>query len=153
MPLLSAYLGFNGNCAEAMRFYERVLDGKIEMMMTNGESPVSGQVPPGNENRVMHARLALDQGVLMAGDAMAGCEPYEGMKGFSLSLSYTDPQEGRKVFEALSEGGTVKMPLQKTFWAEAFGLLTDRYGTPWIINGGMIDVPQPASTESHKAQP
>jgi PhnB protein len=141
MPQLNAYLGFDGNCAEAMRFYERVLGGKIEMMMTTGESPMREQIPPGNEGRIMHARMALDQYVLMAGDAMVGCgEPYQGMKGFSLTLSYPSAAEAKPVFEALSEGGKITMPLQKTFWAESFGMLTDRFGTPWIINGGLIDV-------------
>lgn len=140
MPLLNAYIGFDGNCAEAMRFYERVLGGKIEMMMSNGESPMCDQMPPGNENRIMHARLILDQGVLMAGDAMTGSgEPYPGMKGFSLTLSYAKAAEAKPVFDALSEGGKVTMPLQKTFWAESFGMFTDRFGTPWIINGGLVD--------------
>jgi PhnB protein len=140
MPQLNAYLGFGGNCAEAMRFYERVLGGKIEMMMTNGESPMRHQMPPGNEDRVMHARMVIDKDVIMAGDAMVGCEPYQGMKGFSLTLSYASAAEAKPVFEALSEGGKITMPLQKTFWAESFGMLTDRFGTPWIINGGLIDV-------------
>jgi PhnB protein len=140
MTMLNAYLGFDGNCAEAMRFYERVLGGKIEMMMTCAQSPMRDQVPPGNEDRVMHARLAIDGGVLMAGDAIGNCEPYEGMKGFSLTLSYPTAAEAKRVFEGLSEGGTVRMPLNKTFWAETFGMLTDRFGTPWIINGGLVDV-------------
>ncbi len=141
MPMLNAYLGFDGNCAEAMRFYERVLGGKLEVLMTCGESPMRDQVPPGNENRVMHARLVIDQAVLMAGDSMIGRgEPYQGMKGFSMTLSYPDPQEAAKVFEALGVGGKVTMPLTKTFWAETFGMLTDRFGTPWIVNGGLIDV-------------
>jgi PhnB protein len=151
MPLLNAYIGFDGNCAEAMRFYERVLGGRIEMMMTNGESPMRDRIPPGSENRVMHARLVLDQGMLMAGDAMVGCEPaYEGMKGFSLALSYEKAAEANTVFEALSEGGKVTMPLQKTFWAESFGMLTDRFGTPWIINGGLNE-PVTASRQAGQA--
>jgi PhnB protein len=145
MPLLNAYIGFDGTCADAMRFYERVLGGKIEMLMTNGESPMRDHIPSGNEHRVMHARLVLDQGVLMAGDTMVGgCEStYQGMKGFSLTLSYGTAADAVPVFDALSEGGKVTMPLQKTFWAESFGMLTDRFGTPWIINGGLID-PQAA---------
>jgi PhnB protein len=140
MPQLNAYLGFDGTCAEAMHFYERVLGGKIEMMMTNGESPMRDQMPPGNEDRVMHARLAIDGGVIMAGDAMGGCEPYQGMKGFSLTLSYASAGEAKPVFDALSEGGMITMPLQASFWAESFGMLTDRFGTPWIINGGLVDL-------------
>lgn len=140
MPQLNAYLGFDGNCAEAMHFYARVLGGKLEMMMTCAQSPMLDQVPPGNEDRVMHARMVIDQTVIMAGDAMGGCEPYQGMKGFSMTLSYASAAEAKPIFEALSEGGKVTMPLHKTFWAESFGMLTDRFGTPWIINGGLIDV-------------
>jgi PhnB protein len=136
MLQLNAYLGFDGTCAAAMRFYERALGGKIEMMMTNAQSPMADQMPPGSGERIMHARLALDNGVLMAGDTPPG-RPYEGMKGFSLALTYPTAGEAKDVFNTLAEGGQVTMPLQKTFWAEAFGMLTDRFGTPWIINGGM----------------
>ena len=135
MPTLDAYLFFNGNCAEAMRFYERTLGGKLEMM-THAQSPIAGQTPPGSADRIMHARLALDDRSLMASDSMAG-QTYGGMKGFSLSLIYPTTAEAKRIFDALAEGGQVTMPLQKTFWAEAFGMLTDRFGTPWMINGNM----------------
>jgi len=135
MPTLDAYLFFNGNCAEAMRFYERSLGGKLEMM-THAQSPIAGQTPPGSADRIMHARLALDDRSLMASDSMAG-QTYGGMKGFSLSLIYPTTAEAKRIFDALAEGGQVTMPLQKTFWAEAFGMLTDRFGTPWMINGNM----------------
>jgi PhnB protein len=85
----------------------------------------------------MHARLVLDNGVLMAGDAMPGCSPYEGMKGFSLALTYDEASAARDVFARLGEGGSVTMAMESTFWADAFGMLVDRFGTPWIINGGM----------------
>ena len=136
MPQLDPYLTFNGTCAEAMRFYEQTLGGKIEMMMTHGESPMAAQTPPGSANRIMHARLALDDRVLMASDSMAG-EPFEGMKGFSLSLMYPTAAAAQPIFTALAQGGRVIMPLQKTFWAEGFGMLIDRFGTPWMINAGM----------------
>lgn len=130
-----SYIFFDGNCAEAMRFYERTLGGKIEMMLTGAEAPESEKMPPGTENQIMHASLALpDGGRLMASDSMG--QPYEGMKGFALSLNYPDVAQARRVFDALSEGGTVTMPLGKTFWAEAFGMLTDRFGTPWMVGGG-----------------
>ncbi len=132
---LDTYLTFNGNCAEAMRFYERVLGGKLEMMMTMGESPMAAQMPPGAENRIMHANLNLGDRHLMASDSMLG-HPYGGMQGFSLSLSYGTVEEGQKIFDALADGGQVGMPLQKTFWAEGFGMLVDRFGTPWMINCG-----------------
>jgi len=138
MPQLTAYLSFDGTCAEAMRFYERALGGKITVLLTNGQSPMSGQMPPGNEDRIMHARLEFDGGVLMAGDSMVGFGPgYQGMKGFNVTLIYDTAAEAKAAFDALSDGGNVTMPFDASFWADGFGILTDRYGTPWIINGGM----------------
>ena len=136
MPQLDVYLIFNGNCADAMRFYERTLNGKLEMLMTHAESPMAAQAPPGSADRIMHAHLVIDDRVLMASDSMVG-QPYEGMKGFSLSLIYPTVADAQRVFDALAKGGQVRMPLQKMFWAEAFGMLVDRFGTPWLINGGM----------------
>jgi PhnB protein len=135
MHQLNAYLFFDGNCADAMRFYERTLGGKLEMM-THADSPMAAQTPPGSADRIMHARLGLDGGVLMASDSMVG-QPYGGMKGFSLALEYPTVADARRVFDALAEGGQVTMPMQKTFWAEAFGMLVDRFGTPWMVNGPM----------------
>ncbi|HET9046323.1 MAG TPA: VOC family protein [Casimicrobiaceae bacterium] len=135
MTQLDPYLFFDGNCTEAMRFYERTFGGKIEMMMTHKDAPPGTPVPPGAENRVMHARLVFgDNGrVLMASDAMPG-HPYDKMQGFSLSWNSSDAKDAKRVFDALAQGGEVRMPLQKTFWAEAFGMLVDKYGTPWMVN-------------------
>ncbi|HMH19272.1 MAG TPA: VOC family protein [Burkholderiales bacterium] len=138
MSQLDAYLIFNGNCAEAMRFYERTLGGKLEVMMTHAESPMAGQTPPGSADRILHARLIIDGRILMASDSMVG-QPYEGMKGFSLSLIYPRAADAKRAFDALAAGGKVTMPLQKTFWAEAFGMLVDRFGTPWMVNAGMAN--------------
>ena len=135
MHQLDVYLFFDGTCAEAMRFYERTLGGKLSLM-THAESPMAAQTPPGSANRILHARLELDGHVLMASDSMVG-HPYEGMKGFSLSLTYPTAADAQKVFDALVQGGKVTMPMQKTFWAEGFGMLVDRFGTPWMVNGGM----------------
>ncbi|HET9316702.1 MAG TPA: VOC family protein [Vicinamibacteria bacterium] len=133
MPTLDAYLTFDGTCAEAMRFYERTLGGKLETLMTHAESPMADQVPPASRDRILHARLVVDGRHLMASDSPAG-QPYEGMHGFSLSLDYGDVAEARRVFDALADGGRVNMPLQKVFWADLFGMLVDRYGTPWMVN-------------------
>jgi PhnB protein len=131
---------FDGNCAEAMRFYERALGGKIEMMMSQGESPEADKMPPADRDRILHARLTLDGGgVLLASDATPP-DSYEGVKGCSLSLSYPVVADAQKVFDALAEGGKVILPVQKTFWSEAFGMLVDRFGLHWMISGG-----QPAS--------
>jgi len=135
MLQLDNYLFFDGNCADAMRFYERTLGGKLQLM-THGDSPMAAQTPPGSANRIMHARLELDGRLLMASDSMVG-QPYEGMKGFSLSLIYPTVAEAQRIFAALADGGQVTMPIAKTFWAEAFGMLVDRFGTPWMVNGGM----------------
>ena len=132
MSQLNTYLTFDGNCADAMRFYERTLNGKLEMM-THAQSPMAAQASPGDANRIMHARLVFDGGVLMASDSMTG-HPYDGMKGFSLTLGYPTAPEAKRVFEALASEGRIIMPLQKTFWSEAFGMLVDRFGTPWMVN-------------------
>ena len=136
MTQLTPYLTFDGNCREAMQFYERVLGGKLLVVMTNGESPIADQIAPGNEDRVMHAALEFDGGQIFAGDSMVNAGmPFDGMKGFSLTLSYDQVAGAERVFHALGEGGKVIMPLGETFWAQIFGMVTDRYGTPWIING------------------
>ena len=135
MTQLDAYLFFDGTCAEAMRFYERTLNGKLEMMMTHAESPAAAQSPPGSAERILHARLVIDGRVLMASDSMVG-QPYEGMNGFSLSLIYPTVAEAQRIFDALARGGQVRMPMQETFWTEAFGMLAGRFGTPWMVSGG-----------------
>jgi PhnB protein len=135
MHQLNTYLFFDGTCADAMRFYERTLGGKLSLM-THAESPMAAQTPPGSADRIMHARLDFDGGMLMASDWMAG-QPYGGMKGFSLSLIYPTAAEARRMFDTLAQGGQVTMPMDKTFWAETFGMLVDRFGTPWMVNGGM----------------
>jgi len=137
MPQINAYLIFDGTCAEAMRFYERTLGGKMEMMMTHAEVPKVPNAPPsppGAADRIRHARLTIDGGgTLMASDSMVG-QPYAGMKGFSLSLAYPTVADGKRIFDALAAGGQVTMPFAKTFWAEGFGMLVDRYGTSWMVN-------------------
>ena len=135
MTQLSSYLFFDGNCADAMRFYERTLGGKIEGMMTHAQAPDGAKSPPGNANRILHARLVLDGQVLMASDLMVG-QPYDGMKNFSLSLIYPTAADAQRVFDALAKGGEARMPMQKTFWVEIFGMVVDRFGTPWMVSGG-----------------
>ncbi|GAB1578821.1 MULTISPECIES: VOC family protein [Bordetella] len=137
MPQLCPYLSFDGQCAEAMRFYERTLGGRVEAMVPYSQAPAGTEVPAGMAERIMHARLSLDGQTLMASD-IAGEQPYQGQQGVSLALVFPTVSDATRVFNSLAEGGTITMPLQKTFWAEAFGALTDRYGTSWLINGGQI---------------
>ncbi len=137
MPQLTAYLSFDGTCAEAFRFYEGALDAKLIALMKNGETPAAEHVPPGNADRIMHACLDLGNGtLLMGGDALVGNgHKFEGMKGFMVTVTYDDTDEARRVFDRLSEAGKVQMPWSPTFWSEGFGMVTDKYGTPWAING------------------
>ena len=130
---LNPYLVFDGQCAAAFRFYERCLGAKIVMMMTHGESPMAEQTPAGWRDKIMHARIMLGDDALMGSDAPP--EHYDGPpRGFSVSLDIDDPTEAERVFHALAENGTVRMPIQKTFWAARFGMLVDQFGTPWMIN-------------------
>ena len=129
---LNPYLSFKGQCEAAFKFYERVLGGKIEAMMTFGGSPMADQTPAEWRNKIMHARLIVGDEVLMGSDAPP--DRYEEMKGISVTLGVDDPGEAERIFHALAENGTVRMPIQKTFWAARFGMLVDQFGTPWMIN-------------------
>jgi PhnB protein len=129
---LNTYLSFKGQCEAAFKFYERCLGGKIQMMMTYGQSPMAQQVPPEWHSKVMHVRMTVGENALMGGDPPA--DRYEEPKGFSVSFSVEKPADAERVFHALAEGGTVKMPIQETFWAQRFGMLVDRFGIPWMIN-------------------
>lgn len=134
MKAITPYLFFNGNCAEAMRFYETTLGGRIDLLMTFADAP-PGQCPPDTDpSHVMHAHLTAGELMLMASDGMSDAKQ-PGAQHFALSLSFDTVEEARKAFEALSAGGSVTMPLGPTFWSQAFAMLTDRFGTPWMING------------------
>jgi PhnB protein len=129
---MNPYLTFDGRCEAAFKFYEKVLGGKIVAMMPHEGTPAAEHVPPEWRNKIMHARLTIGDKVLMGSDAPAGQR--EEMKGFSVTLGIDDPAEAERVFHALAEKGTVRMPIQKTFWAARFGMLVDQFGTPWMIN-------------------
>jgi PhnB protein len=129
---LSPYLNFNGNCAEAFKFYERVLGGKIVMMQTHGESPMKDQVPANWRDKVLHVRLVVGDDALMGSDAPP--EHYAPPQGIHVSISVASPSEGERIFNALAENGKVSMPFQKTFWSPGFGMAVDRFGIPWLVN-------------------
>lgn len=142
---LTPYLSFDGNTREAFAFYEQALGAKIETMMSYAEMPASaepvegcgaGGLPSGDG--IMHACLALPGGALLfAGDTPPGM-PYEGVKGVMLALQYDSVDQAHSAFDALSQGGQVTMPMAQTFWARTFGMLTDRFGISWGINGEPI---------------
>lgn len=135
MPQLNAYLSFDGQCVEAMTFYAEVLGGKLDALITYADMPGDQPCPASHASRIMHANLTHPDFVLMAGDTPPGV-PFEGMKGVMMTLTYDSAAEARRVFDKLAAGGTVKMPLAETFWAETFGMVTDRFGTGWGVNGG-----------------
>jgi PhnB protein len=131
---LVTYLNFSGTCEEAFQFYAKTLGGKIEFLTRNGESPMADHMPAAMKDKVMHASLATPGGVPMGADHPEGesVEP----AGFCVSLQLPVLADAERVFRALSEGGRVRMDFQKTFWSPGFGMCTDRFGIPWMVNCG-----------------
>lgn len=129
---VNAYLNFNGQCAAAFRFYEQVLGGKIEFMQTMGESPMKDQVPAEARDRVMHVSMKIGDSLLMGSDAPP--EMYAEPQGIYVSVHAPSAADGERIFNAFAEGGRVTMPFQKTFWSPGFGMVKDRFGTPWMVN-------------------
>jgi PhnB protein len=127
---LNPYLTFDGRCESAFKFYEKVLHGKVDMMMRFADMP--GHAPPNWNDKVMHASMKIGDEVLMGSDAPP--ERYEPMKGVWVSLQIEKPAEAEGVFKALAEKGNVVMPIAETSWAQRFGMLVDQFGTPWMIN-------------------
>jgi PhnB protein len=129
---INPYLNFNGQCEAAFKFYEKSLGGKIEAMITHATMPAEHQTSPEWRDKILHARMAAGNNVLMGSDAPPN--RYEAPKGFYVSLQIEDPKEAERVFHTLAENGKVQMPIQETFWAFRFGMLADQFGLPWMIN-------------------
>ena len=129
---LNPYLFYNDNCEAAFKFYEKVLGGKIEMMLRADEGPADMKPGPGREKLIMHARMSIGGQVLMASDSPP--EHFHKLQGFSVSLTVNDPADAERKFKALSEGGSVNMPFGKTFFSKGFGMCTDQFGIPWMVN-------------------
>lgn len=124
------YLDFDGQCREAFDFYARVFNGKVTMRMTYGESPMAKDMPPESHGHVMHSQLESGSAVLMGADAPPHGPPAKGC----VNVAVDTPAEAERIYGLLSEGASVQMPLQETFWAQRFAMLTDRYGKGWMIN-------------------
>ncbi len=129
---MNPYLFFNGDCEAAFTFYEQCLGGKITAKMTNADSPMAEQTPPERRNQIMHMMLTVGNMELMGSDMPP--EYSEKPQGFYVNLEFDNVAEGEQVFDALAENGTIRMPLEETFWAKRFGMLIDRFGTPWMVN-------------------
>jgi PhnB protein len=128
---LVPYLTFNGNCREAMTFYQQSLGGELELMPF-ADAPMAEQLPAEVQAGIMHATLTNGPLVLMASDTNG--QPAVPGNHISLSLDCTSPEDIAGKFTQLSAGGQVTMPLQDTFWGATFGMFTDRFGMPWMLN-------------------
>jgi PhnB protein len=143
--LIQPYLMFGGRCDEALDFYKRALGAEVTMLMRFKDAPPPpagepnhcGPLPAGVENKVMHASFRVGATEVLASD---GCETTSNFQGFSLSLTAQTPADADRFFAALSEGGNVQMPLAKTFFADRFGMVADKFGVSW-----MLFVPKAAS--------
>jgi PhnB protein len=129
---VNSYLWFNGNCETAFKLYEKCLGGKIQTLMPHEGTPMASQVPENWRSKIMHAAMSLGDELLMGSDAPP--DHYQKPQGFSVTLNLNDTAESERIFRELSEDGSVQMPLQETFWAKRFGMFTDRFGIPWMIN-------------------
>ena len=129
------YLFFEGRADEAIAFYTKAFGTKVDMLMRNREAPEApppGMLPPGSENKVMHASFKVGDTDVMLSDG--SCSGRTSFAGFSLSVSAPDDAAARRMFDALADGGKVMMPLGKTFWSPCFGMVTDRFGVGWMVN-------------------
>ncbi len=128
----TTYLTFDGRCREAFELYAKALGGQITFMQSFSESPMSDQAAPDWQDKIMHATIKAGDIELMGADAPP--DRYSTPSGFAVSLQMQDPKGADRIFELLSAGGKIDMPLQETFWAARFGMWVDRFGTPWMIN-------------------
>ena len=137
---INPYLIFNGNCAEAFQFYERTLGGKIVCMLKFGDTPARDHVPADAHGRIIHTRLEVNGKAIMGSDSC----PSDVVRPQGVHVSYAveTPEDAERVFNALCEGGNVTMPFEKTFWSPGFGMVTDRFGIPWMVN--TVPVAEPA---------
>jgi len=134
---VESYLNFDGRCEEAIEFYRRALGAEVQMLMRFKDSPepaAPGMVPPGAENKVMHASFRIGDTVVMASDCH--CKGQPSFQGFSLSLTVPTEAAADRLFAALADGGQVQMPLTKTFFSPRFGVVADRFGVSWTIHVG-----------------
>ena len=130
---VQAYISFGGRCEEALEFYKKSIAAEVTSLMRWKDSPDAAmKSPPGYEEKVMNSAFRIGDTQLMADDGMGRKEAE--FKGMSLVIEVADDAEAKRVFTALGEGGNVTMPLMKTFWTSSFGMLTDKFGVPWMVN-------------------
>jgi PhnB protein len=128
---IQPYLFFNGRCEEAIAFYRKALGAEVMMLMRFSQAPDQSMVQPGNAEKVMHASLRIGDAVVLVSDGM--CSGEQKFEGFSLSLTAASVEEADRRFNALADGGQVRMPLDKTFFSPRFGMVADRFGVGWMV--------------------
>lgn len=126
------HLNFNGQCREAFETYAKVLGGEIIYMGTYAEMPGADQFPPEMQKLIMHTTIKLGDFMIMGADSPP--DRFEKAQGLWVSINVKDTAEAERIFKALSDGGNVMMDFQQTFWSPGFGMFTDRFGTPWMVN-------------------
>jgi len=135
---VNPYLFYNGNCEEALRYYQKVLGAKIEVMHPYEGAPAEMPIPPEYKKKIMHARVTIDGEVLMASDAIHG--DFNQPQGFAVSLQVENPADAERRFKALADGGSINMPFGKTFFSKGFGMCVDKFGIPWMVNCPLEDM-------------
>jgi PhnB protein len=135
---MNVHLNFNGNCKEAFALYQKVFKAPTPFAMTYGEAPQGMPVPPDWKDKVMHTAIPLGEGRLMGCDAPP--DRSKPMGGFQVSVESTDHAEIKRIFDALQDGGSIQMPLDKAFWSPLFGMCTDRFGVAWMIGAPGADM-------------
>jgi PhnB protein len=133
------HIVFPGTCRDAFAFYEKTFGTKIKFSMTYGEAPGGSPTPGFPQDRIIHTAMPLNNITLMGCDAPTGRE--QAIGGFQVSVDSEDEAEVNRLFSALSEGGSVQMPLAKTFWSPLFGMVTDKFGVAWMVG---MPGPQPS---------
>jgi PhnB protein len=125
------YLFFDGRCDEAIEFYKSNLGATVEMVMRFKDAPDQSRISPSSKDKVMHASFKIGETTVMASDGNNTGKPE--FKGFSLAVTAKDDADAERIFKALGEGGQVRMPMEKTFFASRFGMLADKFGVGWMI--------------------
>lgn len=136
---LNSYLFFDGSCKQAFAFYEQALDAKIESLMTWADGPMADEIPAADRDRVMHASLLLGTDRIMGSDEMPASN-YTRPTGMRVVLNADSPEDAERFFANLSTEGHIDMPMEETFWAQRFGMLSDKFGIPWMVNCDKAEV-------------
>ena len=132
--MITTYLTFNGNTEEAFNFYKSVLGGEFSSFQRFGDTPHGDEMPDDDKKKIMHIALKSPAGIMMGSDHMAFMGPLVAGNNFSLSIHPDSEAETKRLFDGLSNGGQITMPLEKVFWGAYFGMFVDRFGIKWIVN-------------------